>query len=167
MCIRDSYRLTQGISQPAIRKLVRAAVEDYVEELEEAIPEWIRTQKGIGSIHEAVRGIHSPESLEDVDRHRLRFVYQELLVLQLALALRRWHHRITNKAPQLETDARIHARITARFPFELTTAQQRVVQDICDDMSDSQPMNRLLQGDVGSGKTVSYTHLTLPTICSV
>ncbi len=158
------YRLTQGISQPAIRKLVRTAVEDYVEELEEAIPELIRTQKGIGSIHEAVRGIHSPESLEDVDRHRLRFVYQELLVLQLALALRRWHHRITNKAPQLETDARIHARITARFPFELTTAQQRVVQDICDDMSDSQPMNRLLQGDVGSGKTVVAEYAMLLSV---
>ncbi|MBA62088.1 MAG: ATP-dependent DNA helicase RecG [Planctomycetaceae bacterium] len=158
------YRLSQGISQPAIRKLIRNAVEDYVQELEEAIPELIRTQKGIGSIHEAVRGIHMPDSLADVDHHRLRFVYQELLVLQLALALRRWHHSITNKAPELKTDARIHARITARFPFELTAAQQRVVQDICHDMANSQPMNRLLQGDVGSGKTVVAEYAMLLSV---
>ncbi|MEC9096514.1 MAG: ATP-dependent DNA helicase RecG [Planctomycetota bacterium] len=158
------YRLSQGISQPAIRKLVRTAIEDYVEELEEALPDLIRTQKGIGSIQDAVRGIHLPESLAEVDRHRLRFVYQELLVLQLALALRRWHHSITNKAPELVTDARIHARITARFPFELTSAQQRVVQDICDDMANSQPMNRLLQGDVGSGKTVVAEYAMLLSV---
>ncbi len=158
------YRLSQGISQLAMRKLVKTAVEDYVDKLEEAIPELIRIQKGIGSIHEAVRGIHFPESMEKVEHHRLRFVYQELLVLQLALVLRRWYHSIANKAPQLETDARIHARITARFPFELTAAQHRVVQDICDDMASSEPMNRLLQGDVGSGKTVVAEYAMLLSV---
>ena len=158
------YRLSQGISQPAIRKLVKTAVDDYVELLDEALPELIRTQKGIGSIQEAIRGIHHPEKLEDLGQHRLRFVYQELLVLQLALALRRWHHSILHKAPQLETDARIHSRITARFPFELTSAQQRVVQDICDDMARDEPMNRLLQGDVGSGKTVVAEYAMLLSV---
>ena len=158
------YRLSQGISQPAIRRLVKTAVEDYVEELEEALPELIRTQKGIGTIQESIRGIHQPETLEELEHHRLRFVYQELLVLQLALALRRWHHSISHKAPELETDARIHARITARFPFELTAAQQRVVQDICEDMARSEPMNRLLQGDVGSGKTVVAEYAMLLSV---
>jgi len=148
------YPLTQGLTQATMQRIVRLAVEHYADQLEEVLPESLRTKKGVISITTAVKHIHCPESLAEAEASRFRFIYQELLVLQLALALRRWQLAATSKAPELETDARIHARITSRFPFTLTSAQQHVVQEITEDMASSRPMNRLLQGDVGSGKTV-------------
>ncbi|MEC7565941.1 MAG: ATP-dependent DNA helicase RecG [Planctomycetota bacterium] len=148
------YSLTSGITQATMRRIMRLAVENYADLLEEVFPDTLLTQKGICSIQQAIQQIHCPTTLEEAEASRFRFIYQELLVLQLALALRRWQLASTSKAPVMETDARIHARITSRFPFTLTQAQQHVVQEITEDMASARPMNRLLQGDVGSGKTV-------------
>lgn len=83
-----------------------------------------------------------------------RFVYQELLVLQLALALRRWNLQQCHRAPALPATAKIDARIRRLFPFQPTEDQQQAIIEIAADMGRDVPMNRLLQGEVGSGKTV-------------
>jgi hypothetical protein len=88
-----------------------------------------------------------------IDAARRRFVYQELFMLQLALRMHREQQQRDHAAPVIDVDARLDSRIRARFPFPFTPAQRRVCGEIVADMRCPRPMNRLLQGDVGSGKT--------------
>ena len=105
--------------------------------------------------------IHFPDDQESLDRARRRFVYQELFVLQLALAVKRQQQHDQRKAPPLEATAKIDARIRRLFPFELTAGQKQAIAEIAADMAGPLPMNRLLQGDVGSGKTVVAVYAML------
>ena len=105
-------------------------------------------------INQAVRQIHLPDSESELVAARIRFVFQELFVMQLALAIRRRKLTTNLHAPPLVPTPVIDARILSRFPFELTGDQKRVITEVSTDMSRQFPMNRLLQGDVGSGKTV-------------
>lgn len=110
--------------------------------------------ESLPSIDEAIRWIHHPPDEASLAAARRRFVFQELLVMQLALAIRRRGLTTALRAPPLPPSPIIHARIVNRFPFELTGDQRRAIEEIGRDLSRQFPMNRLLQGDVGSGKTV-------------
>ncbi len=92
--------------------------------------------------------------MEDANNARYRFIFQELLVYQLAIATRRYRLRHDRPAPPLEATGQIHARILKRFPFQLTEDQYKAIEELSHDMALQVPMNRLVQGDVGSGKTV-------------
>lgn len=105
-------------------------------------------------IDEAIRWVHHPPDEASLSAARRRFVFQELLVMQLALAMRRRGLTTALRAPPLPPSPIIHARIVNRFPFDLTGDQRRAIEEIGRDLSRQFPMNRLLQGDVGSGKTV-------------
>jgi ATP-dependent DNA helicase RecG len=102
---------------------------------------------------DAYRMLHAPESEGDHRSGRRRLAYDELLLLQLGVHMKRAHLRRTLTAPPLRHDEAIDARIRARLPFTLTPQQDRVVEDIARDLALSTPTNRLIQGDVGSGKT--------------
>ena len=102
-----------------------------------------------------------PTDQESLDRARRRLVYQELFILQLALAVRRQQQHDQRQAPALEATAKIDARIRRLFPFELTAGQEQAIAEIAADMAGPLPMNRLLQGDVGSGKTVVAVYAML------
>ena len=102
--------------------------------------------------------------MADVERARQRFVYQELLVMQLALAVRRAEAVEARDAIPLPTSAKIDARIRRLFPFELTAGQNQVIAEIMADLARAQPTNRLLQGDVGSGKTVVAVYAMLVAV---
>lgn len=115
----------------------------------------------VSEIGTAVRQMHAPEHQLDQIRGQTRFVFQELLVMQLALALRRRQLTTDLAAPPIEIDARIDARIRKRLPFELTSDQDAAVGDIRADLRRQFPMNRLLQGDVGSGKTAVAVYAML------
>ena len=110
--------------------------------------------ESLPSLAEAIRWIHHPPDEASLAAARRRFVFQELLVMQLALAIRRRGLTTALRAPPLPPSPIIHARIVNRFPFELTGDQRRAIEEIGRDLSRQFPMNRLLQGDVGSGKTV-------------
>jgi ATP-dependent DNA helicase RecG len=122
--------------------------------LEEALTPKLIHRHELCSITQAVRGIHCPQQANDVTVAQARLVYQELLALQLGLAMRR--HRMTAQAqaPILEDTSKIRGRILRLFPFALTDDQKQVIDQVCQDLGRTIPMNRMLQGDVGSGKTV-------------
>jgi ATP-dependent DNA helicase RecG len=161
------YPLTEGIKQSEMRRLTQEVSRLLRGELVEVMPAWLRRQaadalaahgiKGVSELPEigdAIGNLHGPADEQQLHCARTRLVFQELLVMQLALAMRR--HRLTQelRSPSLESTARIDGRILQRFPFELTGDQQRAIAEIRADMSRQFPMNRLLQGDVGSGKTI-------------
>ena len=148
------YRLTDGISQRQIRAIVASAVEQFTDMVQEAFPQELRQQTEVCGIATAIRQIHAPKSQHEVDTARNRLVYQELFVLQLALAIRRQRIRSQNVSPPLDMTPKIRSRIYGRLPFELTESQQSVLQEIAADMRQPFPMNRLIHGEVGSGKTV-------------
>ncbi len=148
------YRLTEGISQANLRKMVRSVVEHYTDVLEEVFPPAYLEEHQLLPIKTALPWLHNPPDRDCLAQAQRRFVYQELLVLQLALALRKAAIQQGQQAPVLEATAKIDARITRLFPFELTGGQRQAIDEIAADMGKPAPMNRLLQGDVGSGKTI-------------
>lgn len=148
------YPLTEGLRQSRLRFVVRHAVAKFADLIEEVLPESFRAEHDLCSIGDALRGIHRPNDWETVRQSRRRFIYQELLTLQLALAMRRWTLQRHHRAPALPATGKIDARIRRLFPFELTSDQHHAIEDIARDMGRPFPMNRLLQGEVGSGKTV-------------
>jgi ATP-dependent DNA helicase RecG len=115
-------------------------------------------------IKQAIHEIHFPTSAEAGDAARRRFVYQELFMLQLALRLHRAQQQDRKAAPVLAVDSRVDGRIRARLPFALTADQDAVIAEIAADLAKPEPMNRLLQGDVGSGKTVVAVYAMLAAV---
>jgi ATP-dependent DNA helicase RecG len=148
------YSLTEGLNQWQMRRIVQGIVDQHADLLEETFPESFLAEHQLLGIRRALREIHFPPDRTSLERARRRFVYQELLVMQLALAWRRWRLVHQRRAAALPADARIDARILRLFPFELTEGQRGAMAEIAADMGNPFPMNRLLQGEVGSGKTV-------------
>jgi ATP-dependent DNA helicase RecG len=147
------YPLTEGLNQRQMREIVAAVVQDYAGMVQEAFPEALRDKLGVCDIETAIRNIHAPTSEQEAEEARLRLVYQELFILQLALAIRRHRVRQQSVSPALPLTPKIKARILGRLPFELTPSQQQAFEEIAGDMQQTFPMNRLLHGEVGSGKT--------------
>ena len=158
------YPLTEGIKQYQLRKLIETATREYASLLEEVFPQSLLDKYQLFPLQEALPTIHHPENMEQLGHARRRFVFQELFVLQLALAARRWQHKTNLKAPPLEASAQIDARIRRLFPFDLTAGQHMVIEEVAADMAKPTPMNRLLQGDVGSGKTVIAVYAILTCV---
>lgn len=158
------YPLTEGLVQWQMRKIIRAAVETYAQHLDEVFPEEYLNSHDLWPLRQALPQVHFPLDQDSLDHARRRLVYQELFVLQLALAIRRQQQHDQQQAPPLEATAKIDARIRRLFPFELTEGQSRSIAEIAADMAGPLPMNRLLQGDVGSGKTVVAVYAMLLTV---
>ncbi|HWB12297.1 MAG TPA: ATP-dependent DNA helicase RecG [Pirellulales bacterium] len=155
------YPLTEGLNQGQMRRIAAAVIEAYVDALDDVFPDDFRASHDLWSIDQAMQAIHAPADREELEKARRRLVYQELLVLQLALALKRNDQHSRRSAPPLEVTGKIDARIRRLFPFELTAAQSRAIAEVAADMGRPHPMNRLLQGDVGSGKTVVAVYAML------
>jgi len=155
------YPLTEGLSQWQMRKIVRGAIGQYGPLIDEAFPDAFRQAHDLWPIDRALPQIHFPDDHDSLAAARRRFVYQELFVLQLALAVKRHQQRDLRRSPEFEATAKIDARIRRLFPFELTAGQEQAIAEIRGDMARRQPMNRLLQGDVGSGKTIVAVYAML------
>jgi ATP-dependent DNA helicase RecG len=155
------YPLTEGLQQWQLRKIVRGALENYAEALDEVFPAEYLDAHRLWPIKKALPQIHFPDDRESLEHARRRFVYQELFVLQLALAVKRRQQHELRRAPALQATAKIDARIRRLFPFELTAGQRQAIEEIASDMAGPMPMNRLLQGEVGSGKTVVAVYAML------
>mgnify|MGYP006283922481 FL=1 len=154
-------KLTSGM----IAKAVRGALP-HVEEL---IPRWYDRaycrQRHLPTRGQAVAAMHKPEDTDQWEAARRRIAYDECLLMQLAMALLRARTRYRPAYP-LRGSAEIDRRIRRRFPFPLTAAQDRAVGEIARDLAAERPMNRLLQGDVGSGKTVVALYAALLAVAN-
>ena len=155
------YPLTEGLTQYQVRRMVASALESVSQVLEEVFPESLLRQYDLMPLAEALPAIHSPQDAAQLERARRRFVFQELFVLQLAVVARRWQQQVGFRAPALVASADINARIERLFPFEWTAGQRAAIGEVAADLANETPMNRLLQGDVGSGKTVIAVYAML------
>lgn len=158
------YPLTEGLNQHRLRTLVRGALEVCLDQLDEVFPETYLEQHKLLPLRTALPQLHFPAGHDELEQARHRLIYQELFVLQLALALKRAQVRGGVAAYPLEATAKIDARIRRLLPFELTPGQDQSIREIAVDMAQSVPMNRLLQGDVGSGKTIVAVYAMLVTV---
>lgn len=158
------YSLTEGLNQEQLRRITRGALDLCVESLDEVFPAAYLEAHKLWPIRRALPQVHFADDRASLEQARRRFIYQELFVLQLALAIKRHRTHDEGHAPPLEATARIDARITRLLPFELTAGQRRVIDEIAADMATTKPMNRLLQGDVGSGKTAVAVYAMLVAV---
>ncbi|MHC5053446.1 MAG: ATP-dependent DNA helicase RecG [Planctomycetota bacterium] len=157
------YPLTDGISQRLMRSLAWGAVTTAADAFPEIIPASVRDSRGLMTIGDALREAHFPSSDRAREAARRRLVYEELFVLQTGLALVRARAK-TEIARVFDITEDVDRRIRARLPFDLTSAQDRAVAEIARDLASGEPMNRLLQGDVGSGKTAVAVYAMLGVI---
>ena len=147
------YPLTYSLSQNSIRKIMEAAIEEAYGKLEETLPEYLLNEYKLENINDATKHIHFPDEFKDFNIARNRLVFEELLSVQLALLELKNSYINEEKGIQFSKDAKMSDVINS-LPFQLTKAQLRVLEEIDNNMESDKSMNRLLQGDVGSGKTV-------------
>ena len=147
------YPLTFNLSQNNLRKIMESAIEITYGNLEETLPEYLIKEYKLEDINNAIKHIHFPDELKDFNIARNRLVFEELLSVQLALLELKNYYVNEEIGIQFSKDAKMSDVINS-LPFKLTKAQLRVLEEIDNNMESKTPMNRLLQGDVGSGKTV-------------
>ncbi|OHB95700.1 MAG: ATP-dependent DNA helicase RecG [Planctomycetes bacterium RIFCSPLOWO2_02_FULL_50_16] len=159
------YPLTEGVKQNYLRRLIRKALDDYTDYLDEILPEPLIKSRHLVPLHQAMEDAHFPENFDVLKPARRRFAYEEIFLFQAALAVRRQRIR-SEKGYAFRIGASVDSHIRSRFPFKLTNAQERVLDEIRTDMQGASPMNRLLQGDVGSGKTVVALYALLVAVAN-
>ncbi len=147
------YPLTEGLTARVLRRWMETAVEFWAERIPDYVPESVLERADLADLGWAVRNLHFPESEDHLLHARRRFVFDQLLLLQLAIlsGRRQWQQAPAIPMPVEEEDVAVFAG--AVFPYPLTNAQTRVIDEIRRDLAKTVPMNRLVQGDVGSGKT--------------
>ena len=149
------YPSTEGVRQARIRRLIDGVLRECLADVEECLPGEVTRRHGLSSAAEAVRGIHFPDSMPVLQEARRRLIFEELFLLQVLLALRRRANSHDAQGIPFNVDPQqLQAALDRIVPFKLTGAQQRTIQEIAADLSSGRAMNRLLQGDVGSGKTI-------------
>ncbi len=150
--ITPIYPLSEGVAQKSVRRSVRRGLA-YLRAFEEALPKKLMDRHKLQPLQRALEQIHFPDSEEDRIQARRRLVFEEFFYLQLALAARHREVGLRTGISFNASDA-IVKELASQLPFSLTSAQERVIGEIFSDMRRPHPMNRLLQGDVGSGKTL-------------
>ncbi|MFT8871397.1 MAG: ATP-dependent DNA helicase RecG [Sporolactobacillus sp.] len=147
------YAVKSGLSVKKMRAVERAALHQFGYALIDELPETLRTAYRLISKREAIESIHFPQSDEQLKQARRRLVYDEFLIYELKMQAHRLEQRQSDRGISIPVNDERLGTFTAAFPFVLTAAQHRVLGEITADMASRAPMNRLLQGDVGSGKT--------------
>ncbi len=160
------YRGTERLTSAVIRKAVLTLLEQPRLPVAEVLPSALRIKRSLPTRADALREVHLPGSVEAHARAHARLAYEELLLMELAVALRRQHLLGRHRGHKLALTPEIDQRIRARFPFALTEAQDRALREIARDLMSGRPMGRLLQGDVGSGKTVVALYACLMAIAN-
>ena len=147
------YRLTKGINQKNLRKIIFFALKNNSISWDDSLPFYIRQEKKFPNIKESLENIHFPEEWEKAKEARERFIFEELFFSQILVYLRKIKHRL-QRGISFKINERVIEQIRTNISFSLTSSQERVLKEILEDMQKVYPMQRLLQGDVGCGKTV-------------
>ena len=147
------YGLTQGINNQDVERIVQSSLNEYLPLVEESLPRKIRDKYRLISIQDALKNIHSPGNKEDLHEARRRLIFEELLLLQTGLFIIKNKTYVENNGIQFPPCVELEEFLNT-LPFRLTNGQEKVLWDIQQDMDSCKQMNRLVQGDVGSGKTI-------------
>ena len=160
------YALTAGLSPRVVRRLVKDAVDLWVPRLPDFIPDGMRERLNLLSLSEAITQAHYPQSEQLKDRARRRLAFDELFLIQLGVLSKRRDWREGGEASRVRPADDILDRFIASLPYSLTQGQQGALDEILADLASPKPMTRLLQGEVGSGKTIVATAALLATVAS-
>ena len=157
------YSLPEGLSQRAIRKIMKTALDEYLPKLNDSLPYDIRSRNGLENLAKSLINIHFPESFESQKKAYTRLAFEEFFLFQVPLILRKLK-RENKKGIAHKVEGRAVEAFLSELPFKLTHAQEKVIGEIKSDLASSMPMQRLLQGDVGSGKTIVATVASIMAI---
>ena len=153
------YSSNKSITQNNLRKIIKKFLENFLKYFEENIPnDLVEGYKEIFERTQAIKNIHFPESVQAIEAANLRFATEELLILELGILKNRFIvDSLNTKKYEIEGKKEKVRKFLELLPFELTRAQKKVIKEIYDEISDGKIVNRLVQGDVGSGKTAVAT----------
>jgi ATP-dependent DNA helicase RecG len=160
------YPLTDGLAQNEMRRLTKGVVEDFAHLVADPLPESFRSRSQVIALPDALRQVHLPVSIEEYQAGMRRVLFDDLLEFQLALALRRRFWKTERQAIPLPSTAKVDARIRRLFAFRFTAGQDHAVAEIGADLGRDQAMHRLLQADVGAGKTAVAVYAMLVAIAA-
>ncbi len=150
------YHETEGISSKWIREKLKPLVDEWIELFEEYMPDEVLKEHDLVDYKTAIKNVHFPESDEILKKARKRLAFDELFLLQLKVIQKKWYWQKSTQAKtkNIEIKTDVIKECIKKLDFDLTNAQKRVLKEILNDVKKSFPMSRLLQGDVGSGKTI-------------
>jgi ATP-dependent DNA helicase RecG len=160
------YPASEGLQQGSLLRLTEEALRVGLPHVTETLPEEMRRRLDLVDLTKAIRLIHRPQSMAEVKEARRRLVFGEFFLMELAVALRRRSALASHNAPPVPADEKVDARIRARFPFQFTRAQDKAIAEIRADLARDRPMTRLLQGDVGCGKTAVALYAALAAVAA-
>lgn len=158
------YPLTEGLSNWSLRRAIKQALEKTYQLIEDDLPENIEQKYSFDTKREALKKIHFPEDLKDGKEARKRLAYGEFFYFELILALNKKKYEELKSSPILKTDSNLAKKFLANIHFQLTPSQIKVIKEIEEDLKKGKSMTRLLQGDVGSGKTIVALYISLIAI---
>jgi len=147
------YSSTQNLGQKFIRKTISLALENLNADTKDSLPFDVRREKNFPNIMQALNWIHFPQSFEEAEKSRERFIFEELFFSQILVYLRKARHR-SQLANPFEISQKLIEKMKHNLKFSLTASQEKALGEILEDLKKGYPMHRLLQGDVGCGKTV-------------
>ena len=154
------YPLTYNLSQNVIRQIIENGLREVNGNLKETLPEYLLQDYNLDDINTAIHDIHFPKEFVDYSKARKRLVFEELLIMQLALLNLKSKYKVNAEGIKFKEEVKMQDAID-KLPFKLTKAQIRVLEEIDKDMESVKPMNRLLQGDVGSRKNCSINYCSI------
>ncbi|MDO8530320.1 MAG: ATP-dependent DNA helicase RecG [bacterium] len=157
------YNETKGLTSRWLRYIIKPLLSHFYRELPEILPEEILKKYKFLPLQQAIWQAHFPDSFEYADAAKSRFSFEELFLLQLSV-LKEKAKLLQNKAPACPMDAKLMKTFTDSLPFQLTDSQKQCSWQVLKDLEKDAPMSRLLEGDVGSGKTIVATMATLNTV---
>lgn len=160
------HPVTKGLHAATLRAMIWRALEAVADRIPDPVPPEVAARRVLMPLADALRQVHFPDDVDRLAQAKRRLKFEECFVLECALALRRRRAVREAKPHRIVVTDKLHERVRARLPFQLTGAQERVVAEILADLSSPFPMNRLLQGDVGSGKTVVALYGMLAVVAS-
>ena len=148
------YPLTQGLTSRVVRRILKQAIDGWSQQMPDSLPKEIQTRCGLIPLTLAIEQAHFPDTVYMKDQARRRLAFDEFFILQLGVLSKKYNWQELQQGNALQAVDETIQKFVSSLPFPLTKAQERVLQDIGTDLKRPKPMSRLLQGDVGSGKTV-------------